>query len=286
MKVVLFCGGLGTRIREYAENIPKPMIPIGERPLLLHLMKYYAQFGHTDFVLCLGYKGSVIREFFLNFRPHTFGDCIVSNSGNKIEMLDKTPLDWRISLLDTGLQRKVGERLWAVRDQVINEEMFLANYSDSLTDLDLSRMIEAFKASDKVGCFLAVRPQLSFHFAEFDSAGEVQAIRNVQHLDAWINGGFFIFRPEIFDYMRDGEELVEEPFARLIADKKLMTYRHEGFWRPMDTLKDKQALEDLVETGTMPWNTARPGNQNPPVTSEIVLTQATNSDGKTDHRVR
>lgn len=258
MKVVLFCGGLGTRLREYSENIPKPMVPLGEQPILLHLMKYYSQFGHSDFVLCLGYKSSVIRDFFLNLRPHTFSDCIISESGGNIEVLDSTPLNWRIALLDTGLSRKVGERLWAVRRQVENEEMFLANYSDGLSDVDMSKMIEALKKSNKVACFMAVRPQLSFHFADFDETGEVKSIRNVKHVDAWINGGFFVFRPEIFDYMRAGEELVEEPFARLIAANKLMAYRHEGFWRPMDTLKDKQALEDLVERGATPWSLARP----------------------------
>jgi glucose-1-phosphate cytidylyltransferase len=253
MKVVLFCGGLGTRIRENFESVPKPMIPIGNGPVLLHLMKYYMQYGHRDFVLCLGYKANVIKDFFLNYRPQTFGDCVISDSGKQVDMLDDTNEDWRVALIDTGVWRSIGERLWAVRHMVEDEEMFLANYSDGLSDVDLSSMIEQFRRSNKLACFLAVRPHVSVHFADIGINGEVRSIRSVKDRNLWINGGFFILRPEIFDYMREGEELVEEPFRRLIADDKIMAIKHDGFWRGMDTLKDRQALEDLVENGKMPW---------------------------------
>jgi glucose-1-phosphate cytidylyltransferase len=253
MKVVLFCGGLGTRIREYSESIPKPMIPIGHQPILWHVMQYYSQYGHNDFVLCLGYKANIIKEFFLNYRPQVFSDCIVSKSGTQVEMLGDQPADWRVTLIDTGIWRNIGERLWAVREHVGSEEMFLANYSDGLTDLKLDEVIERFKQSGKIACFVAIRPPLTYHLADIDADGRVARFRTSDRSEIWINGGYFIFRREIFDYMREGEELVAEPFARLIAENQLMAHKHEGFWRSMDTLRDRQILEDMVEQGKMPW---------------------------------
>ncbi|MBS0242313.1 MAG: glucose-1-phosphate cytidylyltransferase [Proteobacteria bacterium] len=253
MKVVLFCGGLGTRIRDYSENIPKPMIPIGDKPILWHLMDSYSQQGHKDFILCLGYKANVVKEFFLNNRPYLYSDCIVSAGGQSVEILGEPQQDWRVAMIDTGIWRNIGERLWAVRHHVQNEEMFLANYSDSLAAVDLAAMIETFRKSGKAACFLAARPSFSLHLADIGDDGTVRKIQSSDDANLWINGGFFVFRPTIFDYMRPGEELVEEPFARLIADDQLLAIRHEGFWRPMDTLKDKQVLEDLVERGETPW---------------------------------
>jgi glucose-1-phosphate cytidylyltransferase len=253
MKVVLFCGGLGTRIREYSENIPKPMVPVGNHPILLHVMQYYSQYGHKDFVLCLGYKANIIKEFFLNYKPQTYMDCVVSGFGSKVELLGRAEEEWRVTLLDTGIWRNIGQRLWAVRDHVKGEEMFLANYSDGLTDVDLDHMVETFKQSGKLACFLAVRPPLTYHLADIADDGSVAAFRSSDRSDIWINGGYFILRPEIFDYMQEGEELVLEPFTRLIADDQLLAYRHDSFWRSMDTLRDRQILEDLVEQGEMPW---------------------------------
>ncbi len=263
MKTILFCGGLGTRIRDFSESIPKPMIPVGDKPILWHLMHYYSQYGHRDFVLCLGYKANVIKEFFLNYRPQTYSDCVVSGFGDHVELLGDPQQDWRIAMIDTGIWRNIGERLWAVRHHVEGEEMFLANYSDGLADVDLPRMIDAFKASGKVACMLAVRPSFSLHLIDMDKGGGINRIHSSREADLWINGGFFIFRKEIFDYMRPGEELVEAPFQRLIDENKLMAYRHEGFWRPMDTLKDKQVLEDLVEQGNMPWLVRSPATAVP-----------------------
>lgn len=253
MKTVLFCGGLGTRIKEYSESIPKPMIPVGEKPILWHLMHYYSQYGHRDFLLCLGYKANVIKEYFLQYRPQTYADCVVSGFGDKVEILGDPMQDWRIAMIDTGIWRNIGERLWMVREHLRDEEMFLANYSDGLADIDLPAMIDAFKASGKIGCFLAVRPSFSLHLVDMDPSGAVNGMVSSQDADLWINGGFFIFRREIFDYMHDGEELVEAPFRRLIEADQLLAVKHEGFWRPMDTLKDKQVLEDLVEQGETPW---------------------------------
>ncbi|OWV84504.1 glucose-1-phosphate cytidylyltransferase [Rhizobium sp. R693] len=251
MKVVLFCGGMGTRIREYSESVPKPLIPLGSQPIMRHVMQYYADYGHDDFVLCLGYKANTIKDFFLNSKPQNYSDCVVS--GGEVELLGDIQKSWRISLIDTGIWRNIGERLWAVRDYVKNERMFLANYSDGLTNVDLDDMIARFEASGKIACFLAVRPPLTYHLADIEDSGRVREFRSSNRSEIWINGGYFLLRPEIFDYMREGEELVVEPFSRLIEDDQLIAYKHEGFWRSMDTLRDWQSLEEMVERGDMPW---------------------------------
>ena len=186
MKVVLFCGGLGTRIREYSENIPKPMVPVGNQPILLHVMQYYSQYGHKDFVLCLGYKANTIKEFFLNYRPQSYMDCVVSGFGSKVELLGTPEEEWRVTMLDTGIWRNIGQRLWAVRDHVKNEEIFLANYSDGLTDVNLDHMVETFKKSGKLACFLAVRPPLTYHLADIARGRlgrRVPLVRSFRHLD-------------------------------------------------------------------------------------------------------
>lgn len=253
MKVVLFCGGLGSRIREYSESVPKPMILVGHQPILWHLMQYYCDHGHTDFLLCLGYKANIIKDFFLRSRPQDFSDCVVSGFGTNVELLNEPEEDLRITLIDTGIWRSIGERLWAVRDHLKDEAVFLANYSDGLTDLPLDEMVDRFSKSGKLACFLAVRPPLTYHLADIDAEGRVREFRSSDRCDMWINAGYFLLRPEIFDYMNDGEELVLEPFSRLIAADQLMAYKYEGFWRCMDTLRDRQVLEEMVEQGKMPW---------------------------------
>jgi glucose-1-phosphate cytidylyltransferase len=253
MKVVLFCGGLGTRIRDYNENIPKPMIPIGNEPILWHVMQYYSKYGYHNFVLCLGYKANVVKNYFLNYKIAESSDCVISEFGSKVDIIGERPPEWRITLVDTGIWRNIGARLFAVKHFVENEEIFLANYRDGLTDAPLKQMIDKFKASGKIACFIAVHPPINFHLAEFDHKGVVQRIRSSQESDIWINGGYFIFRKEIFEYVQDGEELVLEPFNRLIKAGKLMAYKYEGFWRAMDTLRDRQILEEMLERGETPW---------------------------------
>jgi len=254
MKVVLFCGGLGTRIREYSESIPKPMIPIGHQPILWHVMQYYSQYGHRDFVLCLGYKANVVKNYFLNYSQVANSDCTISQFGNKVELLGERPADWRVSLVDTGIWRNIGQRLLAVRQFVQDDEYFLANYSDGLTDAPLPEMIERFKKSGKIACFIAIHPPITFHLASFDESGAVSAMSASNESEMWINGGYFIFRKEIFDYIEEGDELVDQPFKRLIAEGGLMAYRYEGFWRAMDTLRDRQVLEEMMERGDTPWH--------------------------------
>ena len=228
------------------------MVKIGYRPILWHLMKYYAHFGHKDFVLCLGYKADVIKQFFLQYEEWISNDFTLSRGGKEIRLEQSDIEDWNITFVDTGLHANIGQRLMAVRKHVQDEEIFLANYSDGLTDMDLPKMIEQFRASGKVAAFLAARPSQSFHMVGLEPDGRVTSIRSVQDSDVMINSGFFCFRRQLFEYIRPGEELVREPFARLIAEGQLHAYRAERFWC-MDTFKEQQELTDLFSSGRAPW---------------------------------
>lgn len=253
MKVVIFCGGQGLRMREASEVVPKPMVPIGNRPVLWHVMKYYAHFGFTDFVLCLGYKAEAIKQFFLTYNEALGNDFVLSGGGTNVELLSTDISDWNITFVDTGLNACIGERLRSVSHLLGDEELFLANYGDTLTDADLPAMIERVKQTGAAASFLAVKPNYSFHVVSMEESGVVSGIDDVTKSDMWINGGYFVLRSEVLDDLRPGEELVEEPFERLLADRRLIAERHEGFWAPMDTLKDKQLLESLHESGNAPW---------------------------------
>lgn len=253
MKVVLFCGGLGLRLRDHFEKVPKPLVHIGSRPILWHLMNYYSHFGHTDFVLCLGYQGDAIKDYFLNYRETLSNDFVLSKGGREITLLNSDIDDWTITFVDTGLHASIGERLKAVERHVAGEEVFLANYSDGLTDLPLDRYVDDFRARGKIGCFLSVRPNSVFHVVEAGSDRLVRGLRSIQDTDLRINGGFFAFRSEIFDYLHEGEELVIEPFQRLIEARQLLAHPYDGFWQCMDTFKDRQALEELASRDDAPW---------------------------------
>jgi glucose-1-phosphate cytidylyltransferase len=253
MKVVLFCGGLGTRMREYSETVPKPMVPIGYRPIIWHVMKYYAHFGHKDFILCLGYKADVIKNYFRSYDECVSNDFVLSGGGRKLELLHSDIDDWRITFVDTGLKSNIGERLKAVEKHLQNEEVFLANYTDGLSDVNLEALIDRFLQSKRLACFVSVKPRASFHMISIDPEGVVKSIEHVTKSGARINGGFFVFRREIFRYMKQGEELVEQPFRRLISEGQLIAYPHNGFWACMDTFKELQELEDLHSHGNAPW---------------------------------
>lgn len=253
MKVVLFCGGLGTRLREYSETIPKPMVEIGYRPIIWHLMKYYAHYGHNDFILCLGYKGDYIKNYFLNYDECLSNDFVLSEGGQKVELFNSDIQDWTITFADTGLNSNIGQRLKAVENYLEGEETFIANYSDGLTDLDLTTYLNHFTQSNKVASFLAVQPAQSFHVVKIGEGHTVASIQPVSNSDLWINGGFFVFKKDIFNFMREGEELVLAPFQRLIAENQLIAYPYKGFWACMDTFKEKQMFDDLYRAGKMPW---------------------------------
>lgn len=253
MKVVLFCGGMGMRLYPQTENIPKPMIHIGNRPILWNLMKYYSYFGHKDFILCLGYKGDMIKEYFLNYNECLTNDFIYSYGGKNLELLNSDIDEWKITFVDTGLHSSVGERFKAVEKYLEGEEIFLANYSDAVTNLYLPNLINYFIKNKKIGCFLSVPPPHTFHICTSNEDGVIVSINHVAQSGIRINGGFFIFRKEIFKYIKEKEDLVNEPLQRLIDKKELINYEYNGFWANMDTYKDKQKLDDLYSSGKAYW---------------------------------
>ena len=253
MKVVLFCGGLGTRLREHSDTIPKPLVNIGVRPIIWHLMRYYAHFGHTEFILCLGYRGDLIREYFLNYNECLSNDFTMSEGGRKIELHSSDIDSWRITFVETGLHANIGERLLAVRKFVEDEPVFLANYSDGLTDIDLSRMVDVFERNSSVATLLAAQTTQSFHAINVSKGDVVDSIGPVNESGLWINAGFFVLSNTIFEYLEPGEELVEQPFNRLIDRGKLSVVRHRGFWQSMDTLKDKISFDRKYARGHAPW---------------------------------
>jgi glucose-1-phosphate cytidylyltransferase len=253
MKVVLFCGGLGTRLREHSDTIPKPLVNIGYRPVLWHLMRYYAHYGHTDFILALGYRGDMIREYFLHYNEAMTNDFTLSQGGRKVTLM-KSDLDsWNITFVDTGLHSNIGQRLLRVRKYLEGEEMFLANYSDGVSDLPLDEMLKHFHSREAVATFASVNSAQTFHTVHSAEDGTVTSMSALNESDVWINGGYFVLRREIFDYVREGEELVGKPFERLIEKRLLTTYRHGGFWHAMDTFKDKITLDRLEAQGNCPW---------------------------------
>ena len=253
MKVVIFCGGFGVRMGEETQRIPKPMIPVGHRPILWHIMKWYASWGHDDFILCLGYKADSIKEYFLNYNEALSNDFILSNGGRDLKLLGTDISSWRIAFVDTGARSTIAERLLAVQAHLAGEEYFLATYGDGLTDAPLPDMIDRLRTTGKTGLFLSVRPVFNAHVVEADSDGVVQSVEDMEGANVRINGGFFVFRHDVLDYINAGEELVDEPFDRLIAKRELVAYKHDGFWEPMDTMKDKQRLDALEEGGRAPW---------------------------------
>ena len=275
MKVVLFCGGLGMRMRADNQSLPKPMMPIGSRPVLWHVMRYYAHFGHTEFILCLGYGAEAVKDYFLNYRETASNDFVITKGGQHIEMLGTDISDWTISFIDTGMDTAIGERLRRVRHYLEGDELFLANYGDVLTDAPMNALIEEFAESGCVAQFLAVKPQDSFHVVDFDEAGQVAGLTPVGDLDMCINGGYFVLRQGIFDYLQEGDDLVADGCGRAAREGKVRAARHDGFWAPMDTLQERTALEDMHRRGSSPWALwrgprERPAGRQPTAVLETV----------------
>jgi glucose-1-phosphate cytidylyltransferase len=253
MKVVLFCGGLGTRLREHSDTVPKSLVNIGIRPIIWHLMRYYAHYGHKDFILALGYRGDLIREYFLNYSEAVSNDFTLSKGGAELELHSKDMEDWRITFVDTGMHSNIGQRLLRVRKYLEGDSMFLANYSDALSNVPVDQQIAEFKDSGSIASLVAVSNSDSFHTVRMDNAGMVSHIGAIADQEILINGGYFVFRKEIFDFINEGEELVEKPFQRLIAARKLSAYKWAGFWRCMDTFKDKINYDRMDAKGDCPW---------------------------------
>jgi glucose-1-phosphate cytidylyltransferase len=262
MKVVLFCGGEGMRLRGYSEDVPKPMVTIGARPVLWHVMKYYAHFGHKDFILCLGYKSNAIKNYFLEYEESVSNDFVFSQGGRKLEFMQRDIDDWKITFVDTGLRATIADRLRFVEPHLEGETMFLANYSDGLTNFYLPEMIQEFtRRRDCLASFLSVQPRSSsLDTVQSDDQGVVRGIKNMTDANIWVNGGYFILRKEIFRYINPGEELIYEPFQRLISEGKVWSHRYKGFWQCMDTFRDKQILDELEATGKAPWRLWKNGH--------------------------
>ncbi len=253
MKVVLFCGGQGMRLRDYSDQMPKPLVEIGQRPILWHLMRYYAHFGHTEFILCLGHGAHKIKEFFLRYDEWATNDFVFSRGGQQVELLSTDIEDWKITFVDTGYDSNVGERLRRIEDHLGDDEVFLANYADGLSNLPLDEYVDTFLARDKIACFLTVPVPHTFHIVHTNGGGEVTGLEPVATSAVRINAGFFALRREIFKYMNPGEELVREPFERLIKEQRLLAYPYDGFWRAMDTFKDKLELDKIAAGADPPW---------------------------------
>jgi glucose-1-phosphate cytidylyltransferase len=253
MKVVLFCGGLGMRMRSGPDSLPKPMMPIGNRPVLWHVMRYYAHFGHTEFILCLGFGAKAVKDYFLNYRETESNDFVLTKGGTEVEMLGSDISEWRITFVDTGISTPIGERLRQVRPLLEDDDAFLANYGDVLTDAPMNAIIDDFLRTDAAGTLLAVKPQDSFHVVRITGGNRVTGLQAVADMAMRINGGYFVLRQSIFDYLDQGEDLVMDACVRAAAAGRMLAVCYDGFWAPMDTLKERTALEDLYHSGRSPW---------------------------------
>ena len=255
MKIVILAGGYGTRIRDVADNIPKPMIPIGPYPIIFHIMKLYAKFNHKDFIVCLGYKGQTIKDFFLNYETSTRDFSIAFGTGKITYHNDPTEDDWNVTLADTGLRSMTGSRISQIKNYVGNED-FMITYGDGLSDVDIDKLIAFHKSHGKILTITGVRPPARFGEMNTNQKGEVLEFNEKPQASAGrISGGFFVASPKLFDYLTDNEDLVfeQEPMRKLVSDNELMMYEHDGFWQPMDTSREYQLLNSLYDKGEAPW---------------------------------
>jgi glucose-1-phosphate cytidylyltransferase len=252
MKAVILAGGLGTRLAEETEIRPKPMVEIGGKPILWHIMKIYAGFGVTDFIICLGYKGYQIKEYFINYYRHN-ADLTVNTSSGDVQLHDSPTEDWNITLVDTGYDTLTGGRLKRVASYLADEDFFMT-YGDGVASIDLSRLLDAHRKAGRLATVTAVIPPGRFGALKLED-GRVTGFEEKPRGDGGkVNGGFFVLSPKVLDYI-DGDHTSWEttPLERLVRDDQLASYTHDGFWRPMDTLRDKHALEELWASGNPPW---------------------------------
>ena len=254
MKVVILCGGYGTRLSEETTLKPKPMVEIGGAPILQHIMGIYSKFGFNDFVLALGYKGDYIKNFFLNYFSMN-SDFTVDLHTGEISYQKRNHLPWKVNLIDTGLNTMTGGRLARLRNTLKNEENFMLTYGDGLCDINLDRLVSFHKEHNKIATVTSVRPVARFGEMSIENNQVESFTEKPQTSDGWINGGFFVFKNSIFDYLPNNDDLVLEksPLESLARDKQLMAYKHDGFWHCMDTLRDKNYLESIKSRGNAPW---------------------------------
>jgi len=256
MKVVILCGGFGTRIRNVDENLPKPMIPVGRFPILWHIMKYYAHWGHNEFILCLGFRSDAIRQFFIDYKYHSGDITIAFGEDADITFHDRHDIsDWRITLAETGLDTLTGSRVAKIRKYVGGED-FLLTYGDGLSDIDLEALVGFHNRHGRIMTVSGVRPPARFGEIEVDESGLVREFNEKpQATGGRISGGFFVCNNQVFDYLSESENqmLEQEPMNRLVEDGQLMMYKHDGFWQCMDTPRDHRLLSGLEEQGAAPW---------------------------------
>jgi glucose-1-phosphate cytidylyltransferase len=239
------------RMRDGVSDLPKPMHPVGPRPLVWHVMRYYAYFGHTEFILCLGYGAHHVKDYFLNYDETASNDFVLR--GGEVKLLGSDIQDWTITFVHTGLDSPIGERLRRVRALVDQEEMFLANYADVVTDLPLNEMIEAFAVTDAAAALLAVPPQAAFHCVDVGANDRISMITTLKEMPIWENGGYFVLRPEIFDHLPENGDLIEDVCGALAKQGRMLAYRYRGFWQPADTVKERASLEAAYQSGRRPW---------------------------------
>lgn len=255
MKVVIFAGGLGTRISEETDVRPKPMVEIGGKPILWHIMKIYSQYGYNEFIICLGYKGYVIKEYFMNYFLHS-SDITIEVGKNKVEIHDSTTESFKVTLVDTGLATKTAGRLKHVQKYVGHED-FMLTYGDGVSDVNIKELVDFHKANNKIATVTAVQMDARFGGMDLSNNGEVVSFREkAKDESKWINGGFFVLKPEVFNYLNgDMTDMMweDEPLEKLTNDHQLAAYRHKGFWKPMDALRDKLELESLWQTNQAKW---------------------------------
>lgn len=255
MKAVILAGGLGTRLSEETSIKPKPMVEIGGKPILWHIMKSYSAHGINDFVICCGYKGYIIKEFFANYFLHT-SDVTFDLQANSMEVHERHAEPWKVTLVDTGDATMTGGRLKRVRQYVEREDAFCFTYGDGVADIDIAASVAFHRAHGLLGTMTAVQPPGRFGAAELDGE-RIAAFREKPQGDgSWINGGYFVLSPKVIDYIAEDATIWErEPMETLARDGQFAAYRHAGFWQPMDTLRDKQHLEELWQSGRAPWKT-------------------------------
>jgi glucose-1-phosphate cytidylyltransferase len=257
MKTVILCGGYGTRIRDVSDDLPKPMIPIGNFPILWHIMKYYSCYGHKEFVLCLGYKSLVIKDFFLNYSVRSNDITIVLGQENAINNKQRHDEDgWSITMAETGINSMTGTRVKHIKNYIGDDENFMLTYGDGVGDIDIEKLLAFHKAHGKIATLTGVRPPGRFGELEYDNQSIVNGFNEKpQTSEGRINGGFFVFKKEFFNYLNDSENLVleEEPMRALVKDKQLMVFEHNGFWQPMDTYREYALLNNMYDKKQAPW---------------------------------
>ncbi|MCZ2460043.1 MAG: glucose-1-phosphate cytidylyltransferase [Chitinophagales bacterium] len=255
MKVVIFAGGLGTRISEETEVRPKPMVEIGGKPILWHIMKIYGQYGFNDFIICLGYKGYVIKEYFMNYFLHN-ADITVDLANNRMEILGSKSEAFKVTLVDTGLDTKTAGRLQQVQKYISNED-FMLTYGDGVSDININKLLAFHKSHGRIATVSGIQLDARFGGMDLSGDGRVTSFKEKKKDDGkWINGGFFVLKSQVFDYLKkDMKEVMweDEPLEKLTADGELVAYRHNGFWKCMDALRDKIELNNLWDTDKAPW---------------------------------